>query len=142
MHAEAWRQAIHELAALERPSASEGERLAAESIASRLRELGCAATVERESAHAGYWWPLELNNLLAFGAALLALRNGGRPAPIAAALVSGTAAAALWDDLGHGRRWSRRLLLRQRSTWNVVARGERSRGVADGDVRRPPRRGA
>ena len=121
MHAEAWRQAIHELAALERPSASEGERLAAESIASRLRELGCAATAERESAHGGYWWPLELNNLLAFGAALLALRNGGRPARIAATLVSGTAAAALGDDLGHGQRWSRRLPLPQRSTWNVVA---------------------
>jgi len=38
-----------------------------------------------------------------------------------AALLSGTAAAALWDDLGHGRRWFRRALLPTRPTWNVVA---------------------
>ena len=36
-----WEDAIHELAAFERPSASAGERRAAEWIAQRLGELGC-----------------------------------------------------------------------------------------------------
>ena len=35
--------------------------------------------------------------------------------------VAGLAAAALWDDLGHGRRWFRRAVLPRRPTWNVVA---------------------
>jgi acetylornithine deacetylase/succinyl-diaminopimelate desuccinylase-like protein len=117
----AWREAIHELAAFERPSASEGERRAAELIAARMRELGLEPMLERERAHGGYWWPLGLNNLLALGAALLALRGSGRCRRIAAALISGTAAAALWDDLGHGRRWFRRALLPKRPTWNVLA---------------------
>ena len=53
--------------------------------------------------------------------AVAALRSGGRRARLLAALLSGTAAAALWDDLGHGRRWFRRALLPKRPTWNVVA---------------------
>jgi hypothetical protein len=36
-------------------------------------------------------------------------------------LASGIPAAALWDDLGHGRRWFRRALLPKRATWNVIA---------------------
>jgi hypothetical protein len=115
-----WREAIHELASFERPSASEGERRAAEWIATRLRELGCRGTVEEERAHGGYWWPIGLANLLAVAGALIAMR---RPGPITrslAALAGGFSAAALWDDLGHGRRWFRRALFPHRPTWNVV----------------------
>jgi hypothetical protein len=36
-------------------------------------------------------------------------------------VAGGLTAAALWDDLGHGRRWFRRALLPRRPTWNVVA---------------------
>lgn len=116
-----WRTAVETLAALERPSASDGERRAAKWIAGRLRELGFPAAVEREHAHGGYWWPIALANVLPAGAGLWALR---RPASHTRALALGTAvtcAAALWDDLGHGRRWFRRALLPHRDTWNVVA---------------------
>jgi acetylornithine deacetylase/succinyl-diaminopimelate desuccinylase-like protein len=42
------------------------------------------------------------------------------------------AAAALWDDLGHGRRWFRRALLPKRATWNVI--GEAGDRKADRTV--------
>jgi acetylornithine deacetylase/succinyl-diaminopimelate desuccinylase-like protein len=118
----AWRDAIYELSEFPRPSASEGERRAAEWIAARLRALGCESAVEQERAHGGYWWPLGLANLLALAAGLLVRRDGvGRARRALAVLASGTAAAALWDDLGHGRRWFRRALLPKRATWNVLA---------------------
>ncbi|MGN6170652.1 MAG: hypothetical protein ACTHQQ_21170, partial [Solirubrobacteraceae bacterium] len=74
--ANGWRSAIWELASFERPSASEGERRAAESIAARLREYGLQARVEQESAHGGYWWPLVMANLLAVGGAFAERRGG------------------------------------------------------------------
>jgi acetylornithine deacetylase/succinyl-diaminopimelate desuccinylase-like protein len=118
-----WRGAIRVLAQMDRPSASDGERRAADWIAGRLRGLGCEARVEEERAHGGYWLPLGLANGLAAAAGALALgRRGrrGRRERVLAALAGGVAAAALWDDLGHGRRWFR-ALLPHRSTWNVVA---------------------
>ncbi|HEY1523559.1 MAG TPA: M28 family peptidase [Solirubrobacteraceae bacterium] len=116
-----WREAVHHLAAFERPSASEGERQAAEWIAERLRAHGADTRVEEERAHGSYWWPITLANLLAAGSGLSALRRSGRIRRLLAAVVSGAGAAALWDDLGHGRRWFRRALMPHRSTWNVVA---------------------
>jgi hypothetical protein len=122
-----WRDAIHELAAFERPSASDGERRAAEWIANRLRELGCAASVERERAHGGYWWPIGLANGVAIAGALLARRGRRHTGRVLGAAMAATSAAALWDDLGHGRRWFRRAVLPHRDTWNVVAEtGDRS----------------
>ena len=113
--------AIRELAAIERPSASDGERQAAERIGGWLRAKGCRVEIERELAHGGYWWPIGLANAAAVLAAGLALRRRSPAARTAAAALSGLAAAALWDDLGHGRRWFRRGLLPRRPTWNVVA---------------------
>jgi hypothetical protein len=105
---------VRELAAIERPSASEGERVAAERIADELREAGCRnVRLEEEHAHGGYWWPLGLLNAAAALAAL-----GGRRA---AALVGGLAAAAVYDDVSGGTLWFRRRTLPHRSTWNVVA---------------------
>jgi hypothetical protein len=122
-----WRAAIRELASLERPSASDGERRAAELIGARLRALGCDVSIEQESAHGGYWWPIGLANGLAVAAGVLARRRGDRRGRIVAALAAGVSAAALWDDLGHGRRWFRRAVLPRRATWNVVAEaGDRS----------------
>lgn len=115
-----WRTAIHELAAITRPSASEGERRAAELIAERLRALGCRVTVEEERAHGTYWWPLGLANLIAAAAAVAGLRRPGKPTRAAAASIAAACAAGVWDDLGQGRRWFRRLLPR-RPTYNVVA---------------------
>jgi acetylornithine deacetylase/succinyl-diaminopimelate desuccinylase-like protein len=116
-----WREAIHELSALERPSASEGERRAARRIAELMREQGCEPVIEQERVHGGYWWPLGLCNALALTGAIVTLRTRDRSGRVAAALLAGTAAAALWDDLGHGRRWFRRALLPKRDTWNVMA---------------------
>ena len=118
--AEHWRQAIHELASFDRPSASDGERRAAELIAERLRELGCRVQVEKETAHCGYWWPITLANALAAAAGVGALRRPGFGRRLLAGAVAGASAAALWDDLGHGSRWFRRALLPHRPTWNVV----------------------
>jgi peptidase M28-like protein len=120
-HVGDWRAFVHELAALDRPSASDGERRAAELIAARLRDLGCRVTVEEERAHGGYWWPIGLVNAAAASAGLLALRRDKIGFRAIAAALAGIGAAALWDDLGHGRRWFRRALLPHRSTWNVVA---------------------
>jgi hypothetical protein len=106
---------VRELAAYERPSASAGERRAAEWIAAELDAAGCReARVEEERAHGGYWWPLGLLN----AGAALAARLGGRRA---AALVGGAAAAAVYDDVGGGRLWFRRLALPHRPTFNVLA---------------------
>ena len=120
-HAGDWRAAINELAAFDRPSASDGERRAAELIAARLRALGCRVEVEEERAHGGYWWPIGIVNTVAAGAGLLALRSRRTGFRALAAGLAGLGAAALWDDLSHGKRWFRRALLPHRSTWNVVA---------------------
>jgi Peptidase family M28 len=105
---------VRELAAHERPSASDGERRAAERLADELRQAGCRAVrVEEERAHGGYWWPLGVLN----AGALLAALRGRLPAALAGAF----AAAAVHDDVSGGRLWFRRRTLPHRPTWNVVA---------------------
>ncbi|HET8820453.1 MAG TPA: M28 family peptidase [Thermoleophilaceae bacterium] len=105
---------VRELASYERPSASGGERRAAEWLAREFEAAGCRhVRVEEERAHGGYWWPLGLLN----AASVLAARLGRRPAM----LVGGIAAAAVYDDVSGGRLWFRRATLPQRQTWNVVA---------------------
>jgi Peptidase family M28 len=104
---------VRELASYERPSASEGERRAAEWLVGELREAGCRdVRIEQERAHGGYWWPLGLLN----AAALLAAASGRRPA----ALLGGIGAAAVYDDVSGGSLWFRRVLP-HRTTHNVVA---------------------
>ena len=105
---------VRELASYERPSASDGERRAAEWLAGEFREAGCRdVRVEEERAHGGYWWPLGLLNA---GSALAAML--GR---LPAALVGAAASAAVYDDVSGGRLWFRRRALPHRPTWNVVA---------------------
>jgi Peptidase family M28 len=105
---------VRELASYERPSASEGERRAAEWLAGELRDAGARdVRVEEERAHGGYWWPLGLLNAASALAAL-----AGR---VPAALVGGSAAAAVYDDVSGGRLWFRRRALPHRPTWNVLA---------------------
>ena len=103
------------LASFERPSASDGERAAADWIAARLRAEGCSARVEEERAH---------------GDLLVAARpargrgraRGARPRRGAPGAAPGTfAAAAIADDVSGGRLWFRRAALPQRPTFNVVA---------------------
>jgi Peptidase family M28 len=105
---------VRHLASFERPSASDGERRAAEWIAQRLSEHGCEARVEQERAHGTYWWPMGLLCALAGTAALT-----GRRIPSLAAGAFATAAIA--DDITGGRQWFRRRLLPSHPTWNVVA---------------------
>src|SRR5271163_403227 len=112
---------VHELAGYERPSASEGERRAAEWIAGRLRQLGLPATVEVERAHGGYWWPLGLLNGGVALAGFAARRSPGRWARLLTAGLGVGAAAAIWDEVGGGRLWFRRAALPHRDTFNVVA---------------------
>lgn len=109
------RHTIEHLTTWERPSASEGERRAADWIAGELRELGFAAEVEEESAHGTYWWPVGIFAALGVVAGLLRRR-------IAGALLGAFAAFGVWEECGLWRgHWTRRLLPKS-STWNVVGR--------------------
>jgi hypothetical protein len=108
--------AIRRLASFERGSASEGERMAAEWIAERLREEGLHPVLDDHPAHGGYWWPLGLATGIAGIAGLL----GGRRRRLAA-IAGAASAAAVWDDLVIWRHWTRRLVGRRKRTWNVVA---------------------
>jgi hypothetical protein len=110
------RAGVTELSAIHRPSASDGEREAAEWIVSRLRGLGVDARVEQESVHGEYWRPLAL---LTGAGAVAGLATGGRRSLIGAS-VGALAAAAIWDDLTAGNRYFRRRLPR-RTAYNVVA---------------------
>jgi hypothetical protein len=110
------RHTIEHLTSWERPSASEGERRAAEWIAGELRELGYDAQVEEERAHGGYWWPIGIFAALGTIAGLLRRR-------VAGALLGAFAAFGVWEECGLWRgHWTRRLLPK-RPTWNVVGRG-------------------
>ena len=117
------RATIEALAATERAACSPGERWAAEWIAARLREVGCDAQVEEELSFPGYAGPMSALGALSVLGGLLALRGrrllgGGLAAAVAAAVA---------DDASNGRRVARRLIMKRRPTWNVVAEaGDRS----------------
>ncbi|HEV2753983.1 MAG TPA: M28 family peptidase [Solirubrobacteraceae bacterium] len=117
---QALEEAVRHLAGIERPSASPGEREAAEWIAARLRELGCTARVEEERAHGTYWWPLGLGAAAGAAGGLLA-RRGGPLARLAGGALAAAGAAAIADDITGGRQWFRRRALPLHPTHNVVA---------------------
>ena len=111
-----WARALlEELAAIERPSASEGEREAAGWIVARLAELGAEARIEPERAHGTYWWPLGIGAAWATAANLAALR--GRR--LLAGGLGALAAAAIADEYPPGKRRLRNRLS-QRTTHNVI----------------------
>ena len=107
------RATVEHLAAIERPSASDGERRAAEWIRERLTEFGVPARVEVEAAHGTYWLPLGLLT----GAAAAA--GFALPRPLAA-IAGALAVAGIADDVSAGPHLVRRVLP-QRATHNVVA---------------------
>jgi hypothetical protein len=115
----AWhRRLLDELCAIERPSASPGEREAAEWLAAQLRQLGIEAGIESEPAHGTFWWPLGIAaaaGLLAGAAAL----HGRRALGMAAAAAAGAAAIDDLPPLG-GRRL--RSLLPKGERTQVLAR--------------------
>lgn len=106
------RERVTRLAAIHRPSASPGERSAADAIGSELRDLGARVRVEEEVVHGTYWWPIGI----ATGVAALAGLARSRLAAVPAA----AAALAATDDIRLGPRLLR-ALLPQRVAANVVA---------------------
>jgi hypothetical protein len=109
------RERLEELERIDRPSASEGERRAAEWLVARFGELGAEARIEAEPAHGTYWWPLGLGAALgALGA--VAGRRGQR---LLGAALGAFGAAGIADDFPPGQRRLRRLLPK-RTTYNVV----------------------
>jgi hypothetical protein len=109
------RERLEELERIERPSASDGERRAAEWIVAQLAELGAEARIEAEDAHGTYWWPQGIGAALGALGAIAALR--GRR--LLGMLLGTVGAAAIADDFPPGQRRLRRLLPR-RTTYNVV----------------------
>ena len=113
-----YRRLLDELCAIERPSASPGEREAAEWLVAQLGKLGLEARIESEPAHGTYWWPMGIATAAAALGGLAALR--GRR--VAGTALAGLAATAAIDDLPpNGRRRLRRLL----------PQGERSQVIAE-----------
>jgi hypothetical protein len=106
---------LEELERIDRPSASEGERRAAEWLVVRYAELGAEARIEAEAAHGTYWWPLGIGALLGALSGALALR--GRR--FLGTLLGAIGAAGIAADFPPGKRPLRRLLPR-RTTYNVV----------------------
>ena len=109
------RERLEELERIERRSASDGERRAAEWLVAQLAELGAEARIEAEDAHGTYWWPLGIGAALGALAAAAALR--GRR--FLGALLGAVGAAGIADDFPPGQRRMRRFLPR-RTTYNVV----------------------
>jgi len=106
---------LEELETIERPSASEGERRAAEWIVERFREIGAEARIEAESAHGTYWWPLGIGAALGALGGWLSLRGRRLLGGVFGVL----AAAGIAADFPPGKRPLRRALPR-RTTYNVV----------------------
>jgi hypothetical protein len=113
---EVWlRERLQELEKIERPSASEGERRAAEWLVERFAELGAPARIEAEPAHGSYWWPLGIGAALGVLGAIAGLR--GRR--FLGAALGALGAAGIADDFPPGKRRLRRVLPR-RTTYNVL----------------------
>jgi hypothetical protein len=105
------RATVEHLASFDRPSASEGERRAAEWIQGELAALGVSARIEEEPAVGSLSLPLGLLSAAGVIAAL-----GGRRT----ALLGLLASAGIVDDVSGGPHLFRRLLPHRR-TFNVTA---------------------
>lgn len=109
------RERLEELEKIGRPSASEGERRAAEWLVASYADLGAEARIEAERAHGTYWWPLGIGAALGALGAIAGLR--GRR--LLGTLLGAIGAAGIADDFPPGQRRLRRPLP-QRTTYNVV----------------------
>ncbi|HEX4305131.1 MAG TPA: M28 family peptidase [Solirubrobacterales bacterium] len=109
------RERLEELERIYRPSASEGERRAAEWLVGQFRALGAEARIEAADAHGTYWWPLGLGTALGALGGLLALRGRRK---LGAALGALGAAGIASDFPPHQRHL--RAPLPKRTAYNVV----------------------
>lgn len=123
--AEGWlRNRLEQLERIERPSASAGEREAAEWIVAEFEALGAEAGIETEAAHGTYWWPLAVGTAagVAGGLTLLAGGSGSRMG-IGRRLLGGTLGlaglAAIARDFPPHERPVRRVLPKNEAS-NVV----------------------
>jgi peptidase M28-like protein len=117
---QAWlRDLVETLCSIHRPTASVGERRAAEWLIARLREEGARGEIELEHAHGTFWWPLGLAAAGTVAAGLATLR-GHRL--LGGALAAALCAAAL-DDLPPGERRFRRVLPQKTATTVVTEMG-------------------
>jgi hypothetical protein len=113
---QAWlRERLEELERIYRPSASEGERRAAEWLVDQFRQLGAEARIEAAPAHGTYWWPLGIGSALGALGGIATLR--GRRV-LGAALGALGAAGIASDFPPHRRRL--RAPLPTRTAYNVV----------------------
>src|ERR1044072_2665137 len=109
------RERLEELEAIDRPSASEGERRAAEWLARRSPRRGARARAGAGPRHGTYWWPLGIGAALGAFGAVAALR--GRR--LLGTILGAIGAAGIADDFPPGQRRLRRILAK-RTTYNVV----------------------
>jgi hypothetical protein len=109
------RELLEELERIHRPSASEGERRAAEWLVGRFAELGAEARIEAAPAHGTYWWPLGIGAALGALGGIAALR-GHR---LLGAVLGLLGAGGIADDFPPGQRRLRKPLP-TRTTYNVV----------------------
>src|SRR5258708_18517848 len=96
------REALLELAAIERGSAGPGEERAAQLLESMLREYGLEPALEREPAVGGYWQSSGLAATAGALAGLLAGRPRRRGARAAGLAVPVASAAASADEIDCG----------------------------------------
>jgi hypothetical protein len=110
---------IRGLCQFERGSASEGERQAAEWMASRFREMGLEPEMEEFRFYPDYWtdWGAHAALAALAGVAALASPRAARASALAGALL----AASFWGDLHAGYRWFRSIFP-ARLSYNVLAR--------------------
>jgi hypothetical protein len=109
------REQLDDLQRIHRPSASEGERRAAEWLVERFAEVGAEARIEAEPAHGTYWWPLGVGAALGALGGLVSLRCHR----VLGAALGALGAAGIADDFPPGKRRLRRPLP-TRTTYNVV----------------------
>jgi hypothetical protein len=113
---QAWLRArLEELERFHRPSASEGERRAAEWLVAQFGELGAEARIEAADAHGTYWWPLGIGTALGALGGLATLR--GRRG--IGAVLGAIGAAGIASDFPPNQR-RLRAPLPKRTTYNVV----------------------
>jgi hypothetical protein len=113
---QAWLRArLEELERIYRPSASDGERRAAEWLVGQFRTLGAEARIEAADAHGTYWWPLGLGTALGALGGFAALR-GHRKLGAALGALGATGIAS--DFPPHQRHL--RAPLPKRTAYNVV----------------------
>ena len=111
------RSVIEELAPIPRLPTSKGEQAAAYVVRDRLKDHGCRAEVEAVRAYSSYAYPIGLLSTVGVLSAVASLR--GRRAW--GAIGGAAATAGIVDDITGSAMVCRRMAMRPRTSYNVVA---------------------